>query len=92
MFLEEHRQRQIHVDSTGRQWAGFGCEQPDADRLADLGGEDPGSRDAGYTGAGEAANELSSRNRHQTLPRIMNARLRRLLIAQFIERKSQMIK
>ena len=38
--LEKHCQRKVHIDAAGRQRAGLGREQADADRFATLGREE----------------------------------------------------
>jgi hypothetical protein len=63
-FLQEHRQREFHVDPAGSERAGLGRQQADADRSAALGQCQSRSNHTRNAGAGRGADELSSRYRH----------------------------
>ena len=69
-FLQEHRQRELHVDAAGGERPGLGRQQADADRSAVLRQDDSGRRQAGDTRAGNAADKLPSRYRHGILPEL----------------------
>src|SRR5262245_32036669 len=65
-LLQEHRQREVHIDAAGGEGAGLGGEQTDTNWFAALCGDNIGGGQTGNTRAGNAADELSSRYRHES--------------------------
>ncbi len=67
-LLQEHCQREIHVDAARGEWTRLSREQPDAYWLAVLAKDKVRGGYAGNSHAGDATDKLSARNRHWTLP------------------------
>jgi hypothetical protein len=85
-FLQEHRQRKVHVDATRGKRTSLCRQQTDANGLAALGEHATGDRQMSDTRASNAANESSSRYRHWILPELISSEYR-FYFDEFIGRK-----